>query len=235
MERLAVVMPVYNESRSLRGVLLDWLDALGGIDADFRLHVYNDGSTDGSLETLRAVEREHPEAVAVHDKANTGHGPTLLGAYLDNSGADWIFQTDSDGEIRSRDFLPLWKRRARFDLILGRRRGRKQSAGRRLLSALSRTAVRALYGKGLYDVNSPFRLMRTGAFGPHFKRIPPGTFAPNVLLSGAACLERMRVLELPVDHHSRPRGTSAFDAGFGALAAAASKSFYQTLRYRTAA
>ena len=57
----------------------------------------------------------------VHDKLNSGHGPTILQAYRENSDADWIFQTDSDDEIGPEQFEDLWRSRDNYDFLIGRR------------------------------------------------------------------------------------------------------------------
>jgi hypothetical protein len=64
-----------------------------------------------------------------------------------------------------------------------------------------------LFGKGIPDVNCPFRLMRSEKFRPLFDRIPEDTFAPNVLISAYALRSQLRILSLPVEHTPRTTGT----------------------------
>jgi len=54
-------------------------------------------------------------------KGNEGHGATLLSGYrraLDG-GADYIFQTDSDGQTLSGEFWEFWRNRAEYDARIG--------------------------------------------------------------------------------------------------------------------
>ena len=47
-----------------------------------------------------------------------------------------------------------------YDLLLAEREDKDASLGRRLISRISRGIVHTLYGHGVNDINSPFRLMR---------------------------------------------------------------------------
>ena len=224
-------MPVYNEEQVIESTVLGWLEALRAVKSTFSLQVYNDGSRDGSLSVLTRLAADNSE-LSVHDKENSGHGPTILAGYRENSEAEWIFQTDSDQELSPGDFSKLWDRRRDFDFLIGRRHQRRQPPGRRLLSMLSRAAVRWLYGRGLFDVNSPYRLMRAAAFAPYFDLLPDDTFAPNVILSGVACRQGLRIIEVSIPHSAAHAGRSGFDASLLKLAATALRSFKQTLDFR---
>ena len=63
-----------------------------------RLTIINDGSKDKTGEIARASMAGRP-LLEVIDKQNGGHGETVLFGYRHaiEAGADYIFQTDSDG------------------------------------------------------------------------------------------------------------------------------------------
>jgi glycosyltransferase involved in cell wall biosynthesis len=202
---LAVVMPVYNEQGAIATVIEKWMKELTRLKVAFLLHAYNDGSRDGTLPVLLDLKKHYPNLI-VHDKPNSGHGPTILRAYKENAAVPWIFQMDSDDEMGPEGFESLWIQRNNFDFLLGKRMGRNQPLERRILSAFSRCLVRLLYGAQVYDVNAPYRLMRTSAFRHFFYLIPASTFAPNIILSGACSLRSLRVHETPVAHRQRETG-----------------------------
>ncbi len=188
-DELAVIMPVYNEEGAIRNVLDKWLKELRAIGMDFVFHVYNDGSKDSSLKILKELARINKEMI-VHDKPNSGHGPTILTGYRESTNPAWIFQVDSDDELGPGPFNNLWHKRHNYDLLIGHRIGRKSNFSRRMLSLVSREAVRIFYAPGISDVNIPYRLMRNECFRKSFDSIPKNTFAPNVILSGYACLKK---------------------------------------------
>ncbi len=227
---VAVVIPVYNEEEIIAEVLGEWHSELTALGINFMIHAYNDGSKDSSLKVLRRYGRGKKHIV-VHDKPNSGHGPTILKGYRDNLSAEWLFQVDSDNEMSATSFKELWKRREEFDFLIGRRDGRASPISRRLVSLISRLTVRLFYGGGVYDVNSPYRLMRVSAFSDAVKSIPAGTFAPNVVISGAASLKDMRIFERDVKYNFRETGTVSIKKM--KLIKAAIKSFMQTIACRS--
>lgn len=207
-DSLALVMPVFDEEACIAGVVRSWIDTLSAVGMPFEMIVLDDGSRDG---TRRALDpfRSDPRVVLV-EKENGGHGPTILAGYAMAVGrAAWVFQTDSDDEIRAAHFRALWDRRDGFDALFGTRRGRVQKGDRRLLSAASRATVRFLYGSGVDDPNTPYRLMRSEVLRPLLAGIPPDTFAPNLVISGLLARGGARILNLPVPHDGRRTGSGS--------------------------
>ena len=117
-----------------------------------------------------------------------------------------------------------------LELLIGSRDGRVQSTVRRTISAVSRLVVRSLFGSGVRDVNAPYRLMKGPLLRDWVLRIPPDTFAPNLLLSGLASRQGVRILELPVPHRERQTGEVSIRRG--KLLAAAVRASLQILRFR---
>ncbi|HWA08456.1 MAG TPA: glycosyltransferase family 2 protein [Opitutaceae bacterium] len=230
-ESLAIIMPVYNEEGAIAGVLAQWVAMLDGLaDLSYQIHVYNDGSKDGTARILGEVGATFAGRVVVHNKANSGHGPTILLGYRENApGFDWLFQIDSDGEIGPEKFPDVWNRRREHDFLIGRRQNRYSPLPRKIISAISRLTVRCLYGSGVCDVNCPFRLMRSSVVGPFLKAIPADTFAPNVILSGLACRQRWRIYEVPVLFLERQTGEVSIRKW--KLLKAAARSFRQTVAF----
>ena len=235
-ERLCVVMPVYNEEAAIGGVLEKWAKALAALEIDFVIRPYNDGSKDASLAVMRKFASRHPDAhVEVRDKPNGGHGQTILTGYREAAadGFDWIFQIDSDDEMGPDGFAELWNRKDQdggYDFLVGIRDGRVQALPRKVISFVSRCCVRLFYGrKTVWDVNSPYRLMRVAAFKSAFERIPLSTFAPNVILSGIVAREGLRFYETRVPQHDRTTGEVSIKKW--KLLKAAVRSFAQTVAF----
>ena len=226
---LVVVMPVYNEQDAVNSVIALWDNALGSLGIDYRLRVYNDGSKDDSAPRLDALAGKFPR-LEVYHKTNSGHGPTILAGYRMAGDCRWIFQVDSDDEMGPENFAQLWARRNRFDILLGRREGRTSPLARRIVTFVSRRIVRLFFGRGIHDVNTPYRLMRTDKFRALFSVIPDNTFAPNIAVSGYACLAGLRICELSVPH--QPRSTGVVSIKKWRLLKAAVKSLWQTVFFR---
>ena len=230
-DKLCVVMPVYNEQEAIGGVLEKWNAALKTLDIDYEIRPYNDGSRDGSLAVMREVAAGLGNRICVKDKPNGGHGNTILTGYREaaTDGFDWIFQIDSDDEMGPEKFGELWERRNDYDFLVGIRDGRVQAFPRKIISFVSRLCVRIFYGKSVWDVNTPYRLMRISAFKDFYEAIPLTTFAPNVILSGLAARNKLRGYEIRVPQHDRTTGEVSIKKW--KLFKAAVKSFWQTILF----
>jgi len=225
---LALVMPVYNEAECIESVVRDWDQTFSKLGISYKLLIYNDGSRDHTAEVLKCFSE--CAAIRIINKPNSGHGPTILQGYREAVEiAEWVFQCDSDGEMLPQAFPDLWKQREQYDALFGYRDNRIQSRGRALISAVSRTAVRMLFGEGVKDVNTPYRLIRVDLMRQFIGKIPANTFAPNIIVSGELNRRKSRILNIPVPHQHRRTGQVSIVKW--KLWKAAARSFVQTLRY----
>jgi len=203
---LAVIVPVYNEEAAIREVLEKWTNLFKILKIDFKVHLYNDGSGDRTLEVI-TMGAEKNKKLVVHNKTNSGHGPTILLGYRENIHAKWIFQMDSDDEMEPDAFVKLWVNREKYDFLIGNRKHFNQPLMRKIISAASRLVIKSFYGTRVHDVNSPYRLMRVERFKELFFALPNNIFAPNVVISGWASLNKLRIYEIDVFHRSRRTGS----------------------------
>ena len=225
---LALVMPVYNEAECIETVVRDWDAALQSLGIRYRMLIYNDGSGDNTEEELSCFCSS--PTIEVVNKPNEGHGPTILRGYREAvNTAEWVFQCDSDGEMLPEGFEKLWACRADYDALFGYREERIQSRSRAFISMVSRQVVGLFFGRGVKDVNTPYRLMRSELLQPIIKNIPHGTFAPNVLVSGEFNHKKYRIYNTPVKH--RHRRTGQVSIVKWDLWKAVIKSFFQTITY----
>jgi glycosyltransferase involved in cell wall biosynthesis len=228
--QLTVIIPVYNEEEIIVKVLQDWSDELKDIGLTYEIRVYNDGSKDNTIGVLKDLERQIPNLVIINKK-NSGHGPTILQGYREASEkSEWVFQVDSDNEMPASFFRELWKHKDNYDFLIGVRTNREQHRVRKIISGISRYTVWSFYRKGVADVNSPYRLMRSSCFADLFQKIPADTFAPNLIISGYAGLKKLRIFQTKVHHTNRETGEVSIKRF--KLLKVASKSYWQTIRFR---
>ena len=116
-EKLYIVIPAYNERDNIYQVLDDWYPVVekhsGG--GESRLVVIDDGSKDDTYAIMQEYAKTHPLFEPL-TKPNGGHGATVLYGYhyaLEH-GADYIFQTDSDGQTLPEEFEPFWKQKESY-------------------------------------------------------------------------------------------------------------------------
>lgn len=207
MKDLIAVIPVYNEEEIIEKVLLDWLKVFSGLNIDFEIHVYNDGSRDNTSKILDELSKKYSEII-VHHKKNSGHGPTLSRAYKENiNNAQWLFQTDSDNEISPENFEKLWNKRQDADILSGKRIFKNKALIRKFITFVAAVLVKILFGRGISDVNVPFRLFNSEKFSNFVLNLPEKTIVPNIVLSGYACSKKYRIIEIPVEFTLRQTGT----------------------------
>ena len=121
---LYIVIPAYNESENIESLINDWYPIIDKHNANgkSRLAIINDGSSDNTLERLKGMANERP-LLSIISKENGGHGSAVLCGYryaIENK-ADWVFQTDSDGQTNPNEFEGFWGLRNRYDAIIGNR------------------------------------------------------------------------------------------------------------------
>ena len=229
MLELKVIIPVYNEEGAISDVIQDWTDTLYSLKIDFEIYASNDGSKDQTLSILKDLAKNN-DRLRVIDKQNSGHGPTILKGYKENLDVEWLFQVDSDNELKANEFDKFWKERNDYDFLIGNRIQRNSPLPRVVTTAISRWVVGIFYGSRVKDVNAPFRLMRTSKFHDDVLRIPDNTFAPNLIVSGIANRRKIRIKQFDVTHHNRETGEVSIKKW--KLFKAAFKSLIQTIAFR---
>jgi len=228
---LSVVVPVFREADGVAHFLEHWTSTLDGLEIDYEMLIYDDGSGDdgsgdGTLDVLERCAEERPR-LKVQTQDNRGHGRTIRRGYEESRG-QWVFQVDSDDEISAEHFHRLWEQRENHDLLLGSRENTDQPRARRLVSTLSSLAVGLCFGRGIRDVNTPYRLMRRSALSALLPLVPEHAFAPNVILSGLFVRNALRITELSVPRRSSAGRRSSL--GGARLWRGVAQSFLETLQ-----
>jgi dolichol-phosphate mannosyltransferase len=113
MEKLYIILPAYNEEENIEKVAEEWHNIVQKIGLESRLVIIDDGSSDNTFGILEELKKELSQ-LTILTKSNSGHGATVLFGYKYAilNGADYIFQTDSDGQTLSSEFWEMWKRRS---------------------------------------------------------------------------------------------------------------------------
>lgn len=130
---LYIVMPAYNEEENIEQVIKAWYPLIEEEDrADTsRLVVADSGSSDRTHKILMELQKNYPKLQILADTEKQ-HGPKVLALYnyAIAQGADYIFQTDSDGQTDPMEFENFWKMTEEYDLIIGNRTARGDGKSR---------------------------------------------------------------------------------------------------------
>ncbi len=202
----AIIMPTYNEEETLPAVVEEWSTLAKQING--MLVVINDGSKDGTLPFLKEA-CQHNKRLIVIDKKNSGHGPSCLLGYrwAFKEGFAWIFQTDSDGQVKSREFFKAWDLRDQHDFIFGLRSNRRDGWIRYFISRILRVVILFIFGVNVPDSNVPFRLMNRETLGPYLKIIPDQLYLANAYLAILLQRSPQRIHWIEISFYPRQGGT----------------------------
>lgn len=183
---LVVVIPIHNESTSIRGIIAAWQSMFERLDIQHQFVLINDGSTDSTLKVLEQMEESDPSHLVIVDKPNSGHGRTCRLGYsaaCASSLVEWILQIDSDGQCDPAYFPEFWSRREKCDCIFGQRVRRDDGFARAMTSWICKIGSTLLGGMDMVDPNVPYRLIRRKVLSQAIRDIPASFDIHNVAVT----------------------------------------------------
>ncbi|MBR2524590.1 MAG: glycosyltransferase family 2 protein [Clostridiales bacterium] len=185
MNTLYVVMPAYNEEANIEAVIRQWYPVLSMGSEDSRLVIADSGSSDRTHEIIEGLkENGYPQLTAYSDTLKQ-HGPKVIALYkyaIDN-GADFVFQTDSDGQTNPDEFCQFWEMRNAYDAIFGVRTVRGDGKSRKFVENVVCFLLRCYFGVKVKDANAPFRLFNTAVLNKYVGRFDEDYNLPNIMLT----------------------------------------------------
>ena len=211
---LYVVVPAYNEEQNIEKCINDWYPVVEQHNQDgaSRLVIINDGSKDNTFDKLQKLASSKPLLVPV-TKENGGHGSAVLYGYryaIDHK-AEWIFQTDSDGQTNPEEFEQFWTKRHEYDAIIGNRTVRGDGKDRKMVENVVCFLLRIIFGVKVQDANAPFRLMKADLVAKYIDKLPWDFNLPNIMFTTYFVYFKERVLFLPISFQPRMAGKNSIN------------------------
>ncbi len=212
MDKLYIVIPAYNEQDTIKNVIEDWYPVIEKIGHGSKMLVIDDGSKDDTLSVLNEEAAKRP-CLAVKHKQNSGHGATILAGYRQalSEGADFVFQTDSDGQTDPAEFWQFWEIRNKFDIIIGDRTDRKDGFSRKVVTLVLKLVILLCFHVYVKDANTPFRLMRSQTLKKELSLVPNDYFLTNVLISVIYTRHRRKMKYIPISFKARQGGINSIN------------------------
>jgi glycosyltransferase involved in cell wall biosynthesis len=119
---LSVVIPAFNEALRLPDALKDTLDYLGAAPESWEIIIVDDGSKDGSWQTVQSWMRDNPLIRGIRLERNQGKGAAVRAGVLAARGRHIVFR-DSDLSTPMREFDKFRPELARgTGVVIGSRR-----------------------------------------------------------------------------------------------------------------
>lgn len=209
------VLPAYNEEANIEDVIKQWHPVCEKINTEgheAKLVIANDGSKDNTFRIMQGLQKKYP-FLTLLDKPNSGHGATVLYLYhyaIDN-GANYIFQTDSDGQTLPEESWQMWENRKNFDFQIGTRGGRQDGASRVFVTKTLRFVVWLMFHVWVKDANTPFRLLDVEKLKPILEIIPKDYNLANVAVSAIAVRWHYNIGWYPITFRPRQGGVNSIN------------------------
>jgi glycosyltransferase involved in cell wall biosynthesis len=210
--RIAVAMPIFNESDGIVETLTSIAEAFRHSGATVTMCIQNDVSTDNTLQVISELATTLQLKITVEtNQQNSGHGPTTFAAYQRalNTGSSIVMQLDSDGQFDATELPMLCSAIvAGSDIAIGIRSNRVDPWFRKFLTYLLRNFLRARYVGRFPDPNSPIRAYSASVLTSMLNELPSEPLIPNIYLSILAVRKKLDVSYLHVSHRERRGGQS---------------------------
>lgn len=205
---LSVVFPVYNEEENLPILLGEIAVALAGRRWSYEIVAVDDGSTDRSLDVLRASRAHYPTLRVLALEKNSGQTAALDAAWRAAQGR-MVVSLDADLQNDPADIPGMIKKleESGADMVIGVRVNRRDTLSRKIQSKIGNGVRNWITGDTITDTGCSLKLVKREAIDRVRLFTGMHRFLPTLIRYAG-----YRVVEIPVNHRPRQFGQSKYGA-----------------------
>ena len=205
---VSVVVPLYNEADNVDDLHKQLTESLEKLGRPYEVLLVDDGSSDGTLERLIAVETRDTRVRVLRLRRNFGQ-TAAFSAGFDHARGRIVITSDGDLQNDPADIPRLVaKVEEGFDIVCGWRRERRDPLSKRVPSWFANRIISWATGVHLHDYGCSLKAIRSEVvknlrlYGEMHRFIPAVASWMGVTLA-----------EVPVNHRPRKRGRSKYGLG----------------------
>ena len=212
MDSVYIVMPAYNEEANIRKTVKEWYGCLEGKDLASRIVIADSGSQDATHQILVEMQKEYPQ-LEILENTDRQHGPKVIALYdyAIRQRADFIFQTDSDGQTNPKEFHAFWKLRNQYDGIFGFRNKRGDGKARAFVERIVCVLLKLFFGVRVPDANAPFRLMKADTVNKYLYKMRRDYNLPNIMITTYFVYNHEKTCFIPITFKPRQGGVNSIN------------------------
>jgi len=206
---VTILVPVFNEEGNVRPLARAIARVMRAEQRSFELLFVDDGSSDRTLDHLKAEAEQIPELRIIRLRRNFGQ-TAALAAGFDHSRGRYLVTLDGDQQNDPTDIPTLLELLDQgYDLVSGWRKHRKEPfISRRLPSLVANRLLSLLTGVQIHDFGCTLK-----GFRARLVKALPIYSEMHRYIPALAGLVGARVTEVVVAHHPRVHGESKYGIG----------------------
>lgn len=207
---ISVLIPAYNEEESIKELYRQLMAGLktcfdAGQAEDYEIWFVDDGSSDRTGDVIKEIIDEDSKVHLISFRKNFGKSAALDVGFHHVEG-ELVFTLDADLQDDPKEFTRfIEKIDEGYDLVVGWKKNRLDSAEKRLPSKFFNKVTSSLSGVELHDHDCGFKCFRKTVvrsldlYGELHRYIPVLAFRKG-----------FRITEITVEHHKRQHGVSKY-------------------------
>jgi len=208
-KKISIVLPIYNEEKSIKKTILEWKNELDLLKIDYEIILAEDGSDDNTKNILLELINDDKNKIYLNNivEKKRGYGGAIISSVKIANG-EFILYVDADGQCNPKDFINFWNKKEFINdgIIIGNRKTRADTLFRLIMSKSFKIIHRILFYSKVKDPSCAYTLCRKKTFLELEKYL-------SYMVEGfgwgfvAACIKtKKNILEIDIDHKKRSEG-----------------------------
>lgn len=198
---LTIFFPFWNEEDNIDLVISKAIPVANKIAENWEILMIDDGSSDKSLERMKALSKTDKRLVTISHDKNRGYGAALKTGFV-NAKYKYIVFNDGDGQFDFSEINKFMEKIENADVVIGYRKKRLDHPFRHILMNLLKIWDYVLFSFSFKDIDCGFKLFKKEAV----EKIQPlkseGAMITTEILAKSK-KAKLKILEVEVHHYPR--------------------------------